>query len=289
LGVLVGTATILFQPGNWTFASICQNLLFYQMTVTLTLSGLISFFGHVFKSDSVAESIGWAKGSPFQKELGYAELGYALAGVMCIFYGREFWLAAIVLTSPLYLLAGINHIKEMIVEKTLLLTIHGRSFLIYLCLFCGFCFTFFQRAKDQKDSLKPFASFCWYYPDNDLCRRGNSFIYLNQYPTGRNSTALDCNINEKLCESLRVLLGLNGVELASEAVSIHLQLCVLRCTLMSLKGHFSPLIVPICARVSRWLIIEACSERWLILAARLRNWKKGTTFRKTSQALIMTQ
>lgn len=87
------------------------------MTVTLTLSGLFSFIGHVFKSDSVAESIGWAKGSPFQKELGFAELGYALAGVMCIFYGREFWLAAIVLTSPLYLLAGIIHIKDMILEK----------------------------------------------------------------------------------------------------------------------------------------------------------------------------
>lgn len=117
IGILTGIATILFHPGNWTFTSVCHNLLFYQMTVTLTLSGIISFIGHVFKSDSVAESIGWAKGSPFQKELGFAELGYALVGIMCIFYGRDFWLAAIVLTSPLYLLAGINHIKEMIVEK----------------------------------------------------------------------------------------------------------------------------------------------------------------------------
>lgn len=117
VGLLAGISTILFQPGDWTFASVCNHLLFYQMTVTLTLSGLISFIGHVFKSDSVAESIGWAKGSPFQKELGFAEFGYALAGFMCIFYGREFWLAAIVLTAPLYLLAGINHIKEMIVDK----------------------------------------------------------------------------------------------------------------------------------------------------------------------------
>lgn len=117
IGILTGTVTILFHPGTWTFASVCHNLLFYQMTVTLTLSGLIGFLGHVFKSDSVAESVGWAKGSPFQKELGFAELGYALAGVMCIFYGRDFWLAAIVLASPLYLLAGINHIKEMIIEK----------------------------------------------------------------------------------------------------------------------------------------------------------------------------
>lgn len=117
IGLLTGIVTILIHPGHWTFPAVCQNLLFYQMTVSLTLSGLISFVGHVFKSDSVAESIGWAKGSPFQKELGFAELGYALAGFFCIFHGREFFLAAIVLTSPLYLLAGINHIKEMLVKK----------------------------------------------------------------------------------------------------------------------------------------------------------------------------
>ena len=117
IGILTGAATILLHPGNWTFVSVCQNLLFYQMTVTLTLSGLIGFIGHVFKSDSVAQSVGWETGSPFQKELGFAELGYALAGVMCIFNSRDFWLAAIVLTSPLYLLAGINHIREMVIEK----------------------------------------------------------------------------------------------------------------------------------------------------------------------------
>jgi hypothetical protein len=29
--------------------------------------------GHVFRSDMVAEQIGWEKGGPFQKELGYTE------------------------------------------------------------------------------------------------------------------------------------------------------------------------------------------------------------------------
>lgn len=117
LGIIAGITAILAQTGNWTFPLVCHTLLFYQMTVTLTLSGFISFIGHVFQSDRVAESIGWAKGSPFQKELGFAELGYALAGLLCIFYDKDFWLAVIVLTSPLYLLAGINHIWEMVVKK----------------------------------------------------------------------------------------------------------------------------------------------------------------------------
>lgn len=79
-------------------------------------------------------------------------------------------------------------------------------------------FALSHSPKDQKDSLKPFASFCWYYPDNDLCRRGNSFIYLNQYPVGRNSSTLGGNVNDRLCEKLSPLLGLNGVDLATEVV-----------------------------------------------------------------------
>jgi hypothetical protein len=79
-------------------------------------------------------------------------------------------------------------------------------------------FALSHSPKDQKDSLKPFASFCWYYPDNDLCRRGNSFIYLNQYPVGRNSTTLTGNVNDRLCEQLSDFLVLDGIDLASEVV-----------------------------------------------------------------------
>lgn len=117
LGLLVGTVTAVINPAISTFPSFCQNLLFYQLTITLTLSGAVSFIGHVFRSDMVAESIGWKKGSPFQKELGFAEAGFALAGLLCIFYHGEFWLAAIVMASPLYLLAGINHIWEVVKKK----------------------------------------------------------------------------------------------------------------------------------------------------------------------------
>jgi hypothetical protein len=115
-GLFVGGVTSVFVLHDHSFASVCKNLLFYQMTVTVLLSGLTGFIGHVFRSDKVAASIGWESGSPFQKELGFAELGFALAGFFCIFFGKEFWLAVIVSVAPLYFLAGINHIREMIVK-----------------------------------------------------------------------------------------------------------------------------------------------------------------------------
>jgi hypothetical protein len=115
-GLLAGGLTSVFVLHDNSLSAVCSNLLFYQMTVTVFLSGLTGFIGHVFKSDKIARSIGWATGSPFQKELGFAELGYALAGFFCIFYGREFRLAVIVLVSPLYLLAGLIHIYEMVAK-----------------------------------------------------------------------------------------------------------------------------------------------------------------------------
>jgi len=79
-------------------------------------------------------------------------------------------------------------------------------------------FALSHSPKDQKDSLKPFASFCWYYPDNDMCRRGNSFIYLNQYPIDKNRAELENNINDRLYVKLSSLIKKDGIALTTEVV-----------------------------------------------------------------------
>lgn len=117
IGIIVGIVTTIMNPAIRTVQAISTNLLFYQLVITLTLTGVQGFLGHVFKSDMVAEYIGWEKGSPFQKELGYAELGYGIAGVICIWMSREFWLATIIITSPLFIGAAIVHLKEMMKSK----------------------------------------------------------------------------------------------------------------------------------------------------------------------------
>ncbi|MGH2774184.1 MAG: DUF6790 family protein [Actinomycetota bacterium] len=45
-------------------------------------SGLSGFFGHVFTPDAVAESIDWPKGSPFQQEIGFANLALGVLGLI---------------------------------------------------------------------------------------------------------------------------------------------------------------------------------------------------------------
>jgi len=117
IGIIVGIITTVINPTMRTLGAISTNLLFYQLTITLTLTGIQGFLGHVFKSDMIADFIGWEKGSLFQKELGYAELGYGIAGILCIWFKGEFWLATIVIISPLFIGATIVHVKEMIKNK----------------------------------------------------------------------------------------------------------------------------------------------------------------------------
>jgi hypothetical protein len=117
IGTVVGVVTTIINPAIRDSQSIATNLMFYQLVITVALTGIQGFLGHVFKSDMVAEFIGWEKGSPFQKELGYAELGYGISGILCIWMSKDFWLATIVTFSTLIIGATIVHIKETIKNK----------------------------------------------------------------------------------------------------------------------------------------------------------------------------
>lgn len=117
IGIIVGIVSTILNKDMRTLNAITGNLLFYQLTITVTLTNLLGFWGHVFKSDMIADFIGWQKGSYFQKELGYAELGYAIGGILCIWMRRETYFVTIVMMSPLYIGAAIVHIQEIIKSK----------------------------------------------------------------------------------------------------------------------------------------------------------------------------
>jgi len=81
-------------------------------------------------------------------------------------------------------------------------------------------FALSHSPKDQRETLRQFASFCWYMPDNDLCRRGNSFIYLNQHPVKRRGGRFEFvnNINDYLRTRLTTMLGKDDDAVADDMV-----------------------------------------------------------------------
>jgi hypothetical protein len=63
-------------------AQIWELYLLYLFALGVAGSGIGGFFGHLFLSDIVAESIGWETGSPFQLEMGFANLALGILGLV---------------------------------------------------------------------------------------------------------------------------------------------------------------------------------------------------------------
>lgn len=70
-------------------------------------------------------------------------------------------------------------------------------------------FSVAHAPKDIDSDLGQFVSFCWYYPDNDLCSRGNGHIYMNQYPE---ASEMKSNINNELTINIVQMSGLKKKE-----------------------------------------------------------------------------
>lgn len=80
-------------------------------------------------------------------------------------------------------------------------------------------FAMAHAPKDLDSSLKQFVSFCWYYPDNDMCTRGNSHIYLNQYPEKTtDGVVMRNNIETNLTKHVSTLLEVSETEAAKKIV-----------------------------------------------------------------------
>ena len=77
-------------------------------------------------------------------------------------------------------------------------------------------FALSHAPKDLDESLGQFTSFCWYFPDNDLSRRGNGHVYLNQYVDAENH--IINNVHPELLGRLCEMTGLDSTTCARKMV-----------------------------------------------------------------------
>lgn len=79
-------------------------------------------------------------------------------------------------------------------------------------------FSLAHAPKDLDEKLGQFSSFCWYFPDNDLSKRGNGHIYLNQYIPNTRTNEVVNNIHNKILEHLTGLTGLDESQCSRKMV-----------------------------------------------------------------------
>jgi 4-amino-4-deoxy-L-arabinose transferase-like glycosyltransferase len=88
--------------------------LLYLFGVGVAGSGIGGFFGHFFISDSVAESIGWPTGNPFQLEVGFANLAVGILGIVAMDRRDGFREATVIAVTVLGVGATIVHARDII-------------------------------------------------------------------------------------------------------------------------------------------------------------------------------
>jgi hypothetical protein len=93
--------------------------LIYLFMLGVAASGLSGFFGHVFSPDAVAESIGWPKGSPFQQEMGFANLALGVLGLIAAGRRDGFREATVIAVAVVGVGATVVHVTDILQEGNL--------------------------------------------------------------------------------------------------------------------------------------------------------------------------
>ncbi len=107
-------AAIMKKPR--TLKKMLEIAFIYIMVVNIGFGGLIAFFGHVFNGPQIAAMIGWPAGSPFQYEVGVADLAFGVIAVLTIWIRGNFWFAAALANAIFLIGCAVGHIRDLILS-----------------------------------------------------------------------------------------------------------------------------------------------------------------------------
>ena len=92
----------------------CGSLLRWLLLLAVGVTGIYTFVMHVFFPAASAENIGWAV-SPFQYEVGVADLTVGVLGVLAFWGNFGFRLATVVATTIWLWGDALGHVRQLIV------------------------------------------------------------------------------------------------------------------------------------------------------------------------------
>jgi hypothetical protein len=113
VGLVAAVISLSRHPRPWSRADVVEALLSWFLFFSLGVSFLYNFVMHVFFSEVAAAFIGWQT-SPFQKEVGFASLGFSVVGFLAFKGGSGTRLAAIVGPACFLWGAAAGHAVQMV-------------------------------------------------------------------------------------------------------------------------------------------------------------------------------
>jgi hypothetical protein len=93
--------------------AIVATYLIYLLFIYVGLMGILTAYAHVFRPIQTSASIGWST-SPYEYEVGMADLTLGVLGILCPWFRGNFWLATAVANAVWLLGDAIGHIRQML-------------------------------------------------------------------------------------------------------------------------------------------------------------------------------
>ena len=116
IGLVAATVHLYASHKPRTADRALELYLLYTLLLGVGFGGLFGAMGHLLLADRVADSLGWATGSPFQTEVGLFDLAFGVLGICCIWIRGQWWVATAIGWSIFAVGAGVVHIRDL-VEK----------------------------------------------------------------------------------------------------------------------------------------------------------------------------
>ncbi len=93
--------------------TIVGTYLVYLLFIYVGLMGLFTAYYHVFRPIEASASIGWST-SPYEYEVGMADLTVGVLGVLCLAFRGGFWLATAIADAVWLLGDAVGHVRQMV-------------------------------------------------------------------------------------------------------------------------------------------------------------------------------
>lgn len=113
IGLIASAIALMRKPEPRTAPVAVEALLAYFLLFSIGFAFLYNFVVHTFFGEMAARFIGWAD-SPFQAEVGFASLGFAVVGFLAFRRSFDLRLAAVVGPAIFLLGAAGGHVYQMI-------------------------------------------------------------------------------------------------------------------------------------------------------------------------------
>lgn len=150
LGTLVSILVLIFKQKPLAEGAVVEVLFSYYLLFSIGINYLVNFILHVFFGEIIASFIGWAD-SPFQLEVGFASLGFAVVGFLA--FRGSFGMRAAAVTGPAFFLLGAagGHIYQMLKAHNFAPGNAGTVFWMDIILpIIGFILLYYtNKSKDQ--------------------------------------------------------------------------------------------------------------------------------------------